>query len=105
MLFRSSEEIHSKINSYLKNDARNAIVVDIVNLSGIITSIEDDFATVTSPLTALDEKNIVSDEFAPAWKKLHKVRCFLHTSRCIVVFDTFHSGLYDAHARISTYCE
>ena len=87
---RSVEEAHGKLIGYLKTTARCAIIDDILTLSGIITSIEDDFAIVASRLTLLDERNIVSDKFAPEWKKLHDVRHFSHSrSRYMVDLTPF----------------
>ena len=86
---RSVEDAHGQLIAYLKTTARNTIIADILTLSGTITSIEDDFATVASRLTILDEKNIVPDKFAPEWKKLHDVRRFFHRSMCMVHLTPF----------------
>jgi len=80
----SVKEAHGKLIAYLKTTARDTIIHDILTLSGIMTSIKDDFAIVASWLTILDKKNAVSGKFAPEWKKLHDVRCFSHRFRCMV---------------------
>jgi len=69
--------------------AQCAIIDDILTLSGTITSIEGDFANVAYQLTLLDERNIVSDKFAPEWKKLHDVCRFSHGSRYMVDLTPF----------------
>ena len=103
--YSHSKEVHRKLIDYLRTTARKTIVDDNLTLSHTLTSIEDDFATVASQLTALDEKNIMPDKFAPIWRKLHDVRRFFHKSTCMIHLDALHSGVYDAHARISKLCE
>jgi len=73
----SIDGVHGKIIAYLKTKAQKTVANDILELSGIITSIENDFAIVASQLTILDKRDIMSDKFAPKWEKLHEVHHFL----------------------------
>jgi Skp family chaperone for outer membrane proteins len=78
------KEAHQEIVAYLKTpSAREAIIRDIHNLSNIMISIEDNFATVASQMSILDGKNIVPYKFEPEWKALHKEYTDLkEDSRC-----------------------
>lgn len=75
----SNDAVRGELDTYLETKARNTVTADIQALSDVMTSIEHDFSAVTSRLTILvrDEKDIVSDEFARKWEKLHNVRRFL----------------------------
>ena len=81
--------VRQELVVYLETAARDTIINDILTLSGIIISIEDDFAIVASRLTMLDEKGVVSNKFAPAWERLHDVRCFSHISGYMVNLTPF----------------
>ena len=101
----SGSEVQDKLVAYLKTTARGAIVDDILKLSGIITSIENDFAAIASEMTRLDGKNLLSTKFAPKWEIHHNVRRFSHRPTCRINLEHFYSALYEAHARFSDYCE